>query len=143
MTDKEKREEHPKPSNFEMALAEMIMKTRMTIEEPWVVAAQWKDELVRLARDEEPESEEFDKFEYKYFNDNDDDIISVYDRHAGLVDGARWQKQQMMKDAVDGVCMSNGSECGSSIESSAGMLFLQRNTFDVGDKVKIIIVKED
>lgn len=49
----------------------------------------------------------------------------------------------LMKGAVEGICISNGSECGASIESSAGMLFLQHNTLDVGDKVKIIIVRED
>ena len=49
----------------------------------------------------------------------------------------------LMKDALDGICISNGAECGASIESSAGMLFLQHNTLDVGDKVKIIIVRDD
>lgn len=57
--------------------------------------------------------------------------------------GMRLQKEKMIANAVDGVCISNGAECGASIESSAGMLFLQHNTFDVGDKVKLIIVNED
>lgn len=38
--------------DFEMALAEMIHKSQCCVIEPWVVAAQWKDELLRLAKEE-------------------------------------------------------------------------------------------
>ena len=62
---------------------------------------------------------------------------------AGFKQGTIDAKDELMKrNAIDGICISNGAECGSSIESSAGMLFLQHNTFDVGDKVKLIIIKE-
>lgn len=56
---------------------------------------------------------------------------------------SEWQKQQMMKDAVDGCCISNGKEVGSAINSPIGMVFLKYNKFNVGDKVKVIIIKED
>lgn len=44
----------PVSKNFEMALAEMIDKAQKCVVEPWVVAAQWKDELIELAKSEEP-----------------------------------------------------------------------------------------
>ena len=70
-----------------------------------------------------------------------DVVLNFYER--GIRDGAQMMLERMTRNAIDGICISNGAECGSSIESSAGMLFLQHNTFDAGDKVKIIIVKED
>ena len=36
----------------------MIDKAQTSVVEPWVVAAQWKDELIRLAKSEEPVSEQ-------------------------------------------------------------------------------------
>ena len=45
-----------KPSDFEMALAEMADKAQKNVIEPWVVAAQWKDILVSLALKEIPVS---------------------------------------------------------------------------------------
>ena len=56
---------------------------------------------------------------------------------------AAWQKEQMMKDAVDGCCISNGKEVGSAINSPIGMVFLKYNKFNVGDKVKVIIIKDE
>lgn len=70
-----------------------------------------------------------------------DIVLNFYER--GIRDGAQMMLDRMTENAVDGICISNGAECGATIESPAGMLFLQRNTLDVGDKVKIIIVKED
>ena len=70
-----------------------------------------------------------------------DIVLNFYER--GIRDGAQMMLDRMTENVVDGICISNGAECGASIESSAGMLFLQHNTLDVGDKVKIIIVKED
>lgn len=70
-----------------------------------------------------------------------DIVLNFYER--GIRDGAQMMLDRMTENAVDGICISNGAECGASIESSAGMLFLQHNTLDVGDKVKIIFVRED
>ena len=70
-----------------------------------------------------------------------DIVLNFYER--GIRDGAQMMLERMTGNAVGGICISNGAECGSSIESSAGMLFLQHNTFNAGDKVKILIIKED
>ena len=69
-----------------------------------------------------------------------DIVLNFYKR--GIRDGAQMMLDRMTENVVDGICISNGEECGASIESSAGMLFLQHNTFDVGEKVKIIIVMD-
>lgn len=70
-----------------------------------------------------------------------DIVLNFYER--GIRDGIQMMLERMKGNTIDGICMSNGAECGSSIESSVGMLFLQHNAFDVGDKVKILIIKED
>lgn len=68
--------------------------------------------------------------------------IELAEDHAMLA-GMEKMKEQLMKNAIDGICISNGVVCGSTIDSPAGALFLQHNTFCVGDKVKLIIIKED
>ena len=50
-----------KISDFEMALTEMIANAQKCVVEPIVVAQQWKDYLVELAKSEEPVSEELEK----------------------------------------------------------------------------------
>ena len=69
-----------------------------------------------------------------------DIVLNFYER--GIRDGIQMMLERMTKNAIDGICISNGAECGSTIESSAGMLFLQHSTFNAGDKVKIKIIKE-
>lgn len=49
------------------------------------------------AENHEMLSEDFELFEKQYMNENESEIISVFDRHAGLVDGAKWQREQMKK----------------------------------------------
>ena len=51
-------QEEPVSKEFETALAEMVAKAQRCVVEPWVVAAQWKDELIKLATSEEPISEQ-------------------------------------------------------------------------------------
>jgi len=55
---------------------------------------------------ETPTNDEFKAFAQKYLKENDGEILNVYDRYAGLVDGANWHKQQIMKEAV--LCGSDG-----------------------------------
>ena len=51
-------QEEPVSKDFEMALAEMVDKAQRCVVEPWVIAAQWKEELIKLAKSEEPVSEQ-------------------------------------------------------------------------------------
>ncbi len=94
---------------------------------------------------EEPVSEDLGKESFRfalkmnslYSNDKSLSHIhfSGYDIGAAFQAGANWQKQQMMKDAVDG-----------NIVNTQYPTQVQLNTytqkFKDGDKVKLIIVKE-
>lgn len=44
-------------------------------------------------------NEEFENFAKAYMEENDANIVSFYDRYAGLVDGVRWQKVNLWKSA--------------------------------------------
>ena len=59
----------------------------------------------------------------------------LYDWVHAFIAGAKWQKEQMMEEAVEGYIAATN-------ESSA-VLALPRDSFKKGDKVRIIIVKED
>lgn len=48
---------------------------------------------------------------------------------------AQWQKDQMMKEAVEGVIAGTNQFCA--------VLSIAREDFNKGDKVRVIIVKED
>lgn len=50
----------------------------------------------RIEKDckEDPWSDDFKKFEEDYLEREKEEIICVYDRHAGLIDGAQWQKEK-------------------------------------------------
>lgn len=79
-------------------------------------------------------NDEIKKFieEYGYERGEDKLLIAIVARHF-----AEWQKEQMMKDAVEG-----------EVENSCfGIVYLRKNLmnegYSTGDNVKIIIVKED
>ena len=87
-------------------------------------------------------SEDLEEWEKQYLEANKDEILNVYDRHAGLVDGANWQKEQMLKDAIVRYVRlyAGGYPYVSEIE-------LYDYDKDVplakeGDKVKVIVIKE-
>ncbi|MBR3675412.1 MAG: hypothetical protein IKN69_04645 [Bacilli bacterium] len=53
--------------------------------------------------DEKPDrfaEEDFQAFEKQYMEDYKDEIVSPYDRRAGLVDGMKWQKEKYLKGAL-------------------------------------------
>ena len=56
--------------------------------------------------------------------------------------GAEWQKAKMMEGAVEGSCIEDLT-AGSVIDTEYGVLYLPPDKFRFGDKVKIIIVKEE
>ena len=88
---------------------------------------------------EEPISEDFKKFEEDYLEENKDEILCVYDRHAGLVDGAKWQKEQMAKNALE----ADREEFpdGTFIYSTKNMIVddMERRGITDLDNVKIIL----
>ena len=78
----------------------------------------------------------FAAFTKEYMAKYDDEIVCVYDRYAGLVDGIRWQRKQMLNDAVDGEVTH-----GKNLTIPSLAYFLDKNGLDYGDKVKVIIIK--
>lgn len=115
---------------------------QMIKEEARVVLELAEKEVKRLDSLKEYVSEDFEK-EYEKYITNHEEEWCREDYEAFARHFANWQIEQLMKNAIDGICISNGVECGSTIDSPAGVLFLQHNTFCVGDKVKLIIIKED
>ena len=89
---------------------------------------------------EEPDNEdlndEIKKFieEYGYERGEDKLLIAIVARHF-----ASWQKQQMLKDAVEGEIRVrySGCLCATTIRA------INEDKFKLGDKVRVIIVKED
>ena len=79
---------------------------------------------------EEPVSEDLEKFAEEWDE-------SLY-RSDAVIAGANWQKQQMTKDALDGE-VTHGKNL---IIPSLGY-YLDKNSIDYRDKVKVIIIKED
>ena len=63
---------------------------------------EYEDLLKFIDSLEEPTSDDFEAFEKQYFEENEGEIVSVYDRHAGLVDGMRWKEQQVIFYGLDG-----------------------------------------
>lgn len=86
--------------------------------------------------EEEPVSEDLEVAakSYSAYRRGDDTEIS-YDinRYEGVIAGAIWQKQQMMKDAIDGW-----------FDEEIGAFNYDWRNYDFkdGDKVKIIIIKK-
>ena len=65
---------------------------------------------------------------------------SLY-RSDAFIAGANWQKQQMMKDAINGKVINSGNS-GSVLDTQYGVLYLNPSSFHYGDKVKVVIIKE-
>lgn len=67
----------------------------------------------------------------------------------GFLAGAKWQREQMMKDAIDGEVVKIFPEGAASIHYQAPCgigemaYFCKAETLKDGDKVKVIIIKED
>ncbi len=50
---------------------------------------------------EEPVSEDLEEAWRKAYEEEKDEILVVYDHHAGFVSGANWRKEQMAKVIID------------------------------------------
>ena len=55
---------------------------------------------------------------------------------------AQWQKEQMMKSAIDAVIV-NDEMSGCVVDCEQGCLVLEPHTYPIGQKLKILIIKED
>lgn len=106
--------------------------------------AKWTDEH---PKDEEPKNKDFEDFVESYMNANDDDILHYYDRYAGLIDGTQWQKEQMLKDAINAE-IENPFPTHDVLPRLHVRLeelecYCNEHGFKHGDKVKVIIIKDE
>jgi len=91
---------------------------------------------------EEPVSEDLEEAKEAYCNEHNDDCFDAtgdYCPHIrkAFVAGAEWQKQQMMKEAVE----------GEVVKDLHGKLHVKTNAvsdtlYHFGDKVKVLIIPE-
>lgn len=131
--------EEPVNNDFEMALAEMIDKAQTSVVEPLVIAAQWKDELIKLAKSEEPVSEELNTVAKEYANNITDKIGYRLQLRRAVCFGANWQKEQMMAKAVDvtiAIPYPNGYGGYTQLVDS-------QEALPFGDNIKVWVIKED
>lgn len=97
---------------------------------------------------EEPESEDSDEAAHEYVSTVRDLANSMaypqfncYDAEMFFIRGANWQKQQIMKDAKKAtVIMTHITN--ESLSPALSVVILP-DTFHEGDKVEVIIVKEE
>ena len=116
-TNWQKTKEWSVSDDFEMALAEMIDKAQTSVVEPWVIAAQWKDELIKLAKSEEPVSEDLEEaskewlipqLDKSYANYGEAKMMELthFDGYAmldAIEFGAKWQEakyQEIIETAI-------------------------------------------
>lgn len=78
-----------------------------------------------------------------------DEVLARVDIINAFLAGAKWQKEQMLKDAIDGDVVKIFPEGAASIHYQApcgiGTMayFCKAETLNDGDKVKVIIVKKE
>jgi hypothetical protein len=94
-------------------------------------------------KDEEPASEDFEAEVKKLWMEintgHSYSIVDSYNIFYGLcMDIADWQKEQLMKDAVDGLVV-----CNNLTHGFKDIVMEIPSFLNVGDKVKVIILKED
>ena len=74
-----------------------------------------------------------------YAEDKDGDLNPIMNvRSVAFIYGAIWQKEHMMKDAIDGVILKNKLFPGNVVGSLP-----EDNDYKRNEKVKLIIIKED
>ena len=88
---------------------------------------------------EEPVSEDLEKVADQYSesveSDYSNDMFDSHNIFEAVIYGAKWQKQQMMKDAVEAIVQTN------SMSGNTVVVHLDCK-YKAGDKVKLIIIKE-
>ena len=93
------------------------------------------------ALQKEPVSEDLDKAAENWIDDDNNtrgaDYIGVTVAEDAFKAGARWQKQQMMKEVIEAECF------GFQWEQALFSFKLPSNKYHVGSKKKIILIKED
>lgn len=105
----------------------------------------WRNQEEPASDDMEQASRDYADNHYADFAGSEEDEENYWCSRFGFKAGADWQKQQMMKEALDGeICIPNAY---STLEEKGCLIARAKvpvgGRFKFGDKVKVIIVKED
>ena len=145
---------------FDSLQEEPVSEDKMTISKEWFEHCKksWYNEgyidgeFNRDRQFEDSVSEELEKEIDSYFAkwlqgasdegcfNSDSQLVSIYDCHRIAHHFAEWQKQHMMKDAVE-VPIVEAVPAGSCKWKLCAKLWLDKGV--KGNKVKLIIIKED
>lgn len=94
------------------------------------------DDIINITKKEEPVNDELEKAAVEAFkqivDSNKNNFLEIFKA------GAAWKNEQMMAKAVDGEVTY-----GKSLAIPSLGLVLYKEELDYGDKVKLIIIKED
>lgn len=101
-----------------------------------------QEEYPSIPSDSDEAAKEFAKTTFKKpYSDNPDEEVTIVepDKYAGFIAGAKWDREQMMKEAVEYEVGMHGEPIKITFDK-----YVQRaRGIWPGDKVRIIIVKED
>lgn len=96
---------------------------------------------------EEPVSEELedaaDKYSQSIHSDYSNDMFDSHNIYDAVIYGANWQRQKMIKDAVEATVHGVSGREGSMMKGIAVTAYADVPDCKFGDKVKLIIIKED
>lgn len=135
--------------DFTKALAECISQAQCAVVDPMAHAEIWKDELIKLAKSEEPVSEDLEEAVNAYigYAPEVDESSSTYGKRQAFKAGANWQKEQMMKDADDYIVDDDNTikrfyDTGGFVGKPI-IFGSTPDSINVGDQVKVIVIKQD
>ena len=135
--------------DFTKALAECINQAQCAVVDPIAHAEIWKDELIKLAKSEEPVSEDLEEAVNAYigYAPEVDESPSTYGKRQTFKAGANWQKEQMMKDADDYIVDDDNTikrfyDTGGFVGKPI-IFGVTPDSINVGDQVKVIVIKQD
>ena len=141
MTDKEKLEKLEELADAMYYAAQYLTTDASRLHK---AMDEYHQFIINEYHKEEPVSEDLEEVSEKfrwnieescYQNDNGTYTYSSDNIEEAFKAGAKWQKEQLMKDAVE-----------AKITLLDGISYVDKNTlsqYKAGDKVKIVIVKED
>ena len=118
------------------------------LEQGWLNALSWMEKFINSIAPEQ-QSNSLDNFirsllETYPTNKNEVPIEALNDYHQGLICGARKTYNWILESAIkiDAVII-NDETSGCVVDCEQGCLVLEPNTYPIGQKLKILIIKED
>lgn len=133
-------QEDPASEDFTKALAECINQAQCAVVDPMAHAEIWKDELIKLAKSEEPLSEDLGEAAENYASTDEvlpnGKVMIDFQAEKAFKAGAKWQKERISKQVLD-----------ATVHPSDGEIWVDclfdLTPFKEDEEVKVIILKKD